>query len=248
MADTLNFSEVTFEEPTHHELPLVGRHYYTQALKYKGSDLLLTSDWFRSDGIKYSMDKKPELLVKVFPSTNFIFKSIENLAIQSMKLPNEYQHTGPIEPIFKRMPDLTNRYVKLNYDAAIFNKMRIPIKKEELAYGDYRVMLHVKGIYIGTHGYGGKLASLQVRICQVQFIPVTIQCLFPCFSATQPGVASQDKVPEAPQPDITANLITKKTRRPRLQRQNAMTENRQQKLQTLPAEFFADLDEDTNMS
>lgn len=252
MALTLNFSDLKFEEPIHHELPLVGRHYYTQALKYKGSDLLATSDWFRSDGFKYSIDKKPELLVKLFPNTNLMLKGIEDVAIETVKLPAEYQHSGPIEPVFKRMPDITNRYVKINYDAAIFNKVRLPIKKEELSYGDYRVMLHVKGIYIGAHGYGGKLASLQVRICQIQFIPIAIQCLFPNIAQQAAVQKPSNNAPETPQPDVTANLTTKKTRRPKLQRQNAMIENRQQQkqenLQSLPSEFFADLDEDTNMS
>lgn len=250
MASSLNFSEMIFEGPTLHELPLLGRHYYTQSLKYKGSDLVLTSDWFRSDGFKYSIDKKPEMLVRLFPDTNSILKGIEDLAIQTIKLPAEYQHSGPIEPIFKRMPAIRNLYVKVNQDAVVFNKMHMPIKREELSYGDYRVMLHVKGIYIGTHGYGGKLASLQVRICQIQFIPVAIQCLFPSIVSQQTIEKPSEKVPETPQPDVTANLSTRKTRRPKLQRQNAMIENRQQqqqKLQSLPSEFFADLDEDTNM-
>ena len=135
-------------------------------------------------------------------------------------------------------------YVKLNHDTMFFNKLCMTIKKEDLSYGEYRVILHVKGLYIGIHGQGPKLASLQFRICQVQFNPIAIQCLFNAPTLPPQNMAAMNP-PETPQPGQTKKL----TRRPKLQRQNAVIETKAQEMETMrpmgqfPGDsLFSDLD------
>lgn len=250
----LNCKQLKFDKPERHDLSSGNRHYYTQSLNYNGRQLMLTTDWFRSEGICYGLDKRPEMLVSLSPHYRNIFKAIEEEAIKQLKLPSEFQTNESNEAVFKRMPSSTAIFAKLNRDAAFFNKLCNPLKRDELTYGDYRVILHVKGIYIGQHGHASKLVSLQLRICQVQFIPLTILCLFDKSNVTPTVFKDQSQavnhnqlvknLPETPQPGTT-----KKIRRPRLQRQNAVTETKvqesmQQPMEKFPTDFFDDLDLD----
>ena len=233
---TFDASNIKFEEPIRHELLSLGRHYYTQKLNCKGNDLLFTSDWFRSSGISRSMDKKPEILVKNFTAINSLLNSIEDVAVQQLKLPQEYQHVGPNEPVFKRQAKLPSMYVKLNPDFACFDKNMQVMNYPQLSYGDYRVIIHVKGIYIGIHGNSGKLASLQVRVAQLQFVPLSPPCYFSMLP--MPNLPSEKANNSQVDEVIKEAPLNKKSRRPKLTRQNAMIENRQEQTMEIQSEDF----------
>ena len=119
-------------------------------------------------------------------------------------------------------------FLKLNADVACFDKNKQLLNLSQMSYGDYRVIILVKGTYIGIHGNSGKLASLQVRVAQLQFVPISPPCYFSMFTMTPPvekadnsQVTQSGEVPKE-QP------VNKKSRRPKLTRQNAMIENRQE--------------------
>ena len=212
--------------------------------------------------MKESFDKKFEILVPIPDEYMRLLTNIENLAInEGLKLPVEFQTNVGHEEVFKRLPIRANLYIKVNHDVACFDKNCKPIKMEAMTTGDYRVVIHVKGLYIGTHS-NGKLVSLQLRICQIQNLSKVPVCMFTCVPSW-PMSGSQKRqmvstnismpVPETPQPGVEAaplNVPTKKGRKPKLQRQNAVVESRIQQeehrqMETLPPDFFHDIDLNT---
>ena len=242
--------------PVRNELPNLNRFYFTQDLKYHNEDVFLTTNWFNSSGLKESIDKKMEMLVPMSGENLAVLKSIEETAMRDgLKLPVEFQTSHGIEAIYKRLPAKPNLYIKLHPDASCFDKNCRPIKHDALRMGDFRVIIHVKGLYIGYHPTG-KLVSMQLRIAQIQNIPRIPHCMFtPISSATlnntyQQPTAPVFNVPETPQPGVEAVSLApnnKKGRKPKLQRQNAVVEAKIQqqehrKMESIPADFFNDLD------
>ena len=149
-----------------------------------------------------------------------------------MKLPADYQSNVPVEQIFKRLPlNKPRLFVKINHDALLFDKLCSPLELSKNMFGDYRVIVHVKGLYIGPHQHD-KLVSLQLRISQLQFIPKKPHCMFNLVSALTFGSAPSATIPvtgNVQNPEIalenTVPAQAKKGRKPKLQRQNAMIEN-----------------------
>ena len=255
----LNFNELKFEDPACNELITLNRHYYTQALKYQGKDLFLQSDWFHSAGLKDSIDHKKEMLVTLTPEVRAVLKNIEDMAMRSgLKLPAEYQHVSHNMDIFKSLPDRQNFYLKLNYDSSAFDKNGQALRFDQLGRGDYRAVIHVKGLYIGFHP-SGKLVSLQLRIVQLQHIPRAAQCMFAPIPFPTQRDSQQNhmnvtfRVPEAP-PQSVEGPQAKRGRKPtKLQRQNAINEARIQQeehrqMESIPAEFFREALMDLNMT
>ena len=81
---------------------------------------------------------------------------------------------------YKDMRDREVFYVPLEPGAAIFNRKREPITTE-LGAGSYKVLVQIRGVYIGTHGtLTDKFASLQMRIIQLIYTPEEglDKCLF----------------------------------------------------------------------
>lgn len=251
-----NVNEVKFDPPVCNQLVNLNRHYYTQSLKFRGNDLYLHTDWFRSSGIKKTFDSKSEILVTLTPEFRFALKSIEELAVRDgLKLPVEFQSNLSNDEIFKHLPERETFYLKLNYDATCWDKYATLMKQDAATAGDYRAVVHVKGLYIGHHP-SGKLVSLQLRIVQLQFIQSNGNCMFAKTSSGNKAPITVF-VPETPQPGadlgiapLTAPLTqVKRGRKPanklQLQRQNAITEARVQqeearRLENVPADFFTD--------
>lgn len=251
-----------FEDPSLNQLLNLNRHYYTQNLKYRGNDLYIQTDWFHSNGAKSTFDQKNELLITLPSEFRMLLKAIEDFAIRDgLKLPLEFQTNSRNEEVFKRLPDRTNLYLKMHHESACFDKNGHMIKMDALAMGDYRAVILVKGLYIGYHPTG-KLASLQLRIAQVQFIPRVPQCMFiampnsygPQAPASNmfrmPQVASgTTRVPETPPPGMESQSLAsanKRGRKPtKLQRQNALSEAKIQQeehrqMESIPPDFFND--------
>ena len=161
-----------------------GRFYYLQPLKCDGKDLYVASDWFRSDGIKFGLDRKPEMLAKVDGMVRNVLTICENEAIRQLKVPDDVLKQNNVnicsnELLYRNLyKDSNFLYAKLHRDCTFFNDQQKLIKRDELTYGEYRVVILVNGIYIGANAQNGKLASLQFRIYQIQFRKVEVQCLF----------------------------------------------------------------------
>ena len=263
----LNVKDFVFEEPVRQELRGLDRYYYTQKLKYQGKDLLLPTNWFTSRGMRESFEKKTEIYVPITPEMFCLLKEIEAHAIAvGMKVPAELLPSGNAsrESLFKPLPEKQGYYIKVNHDALHFDKLCKPMAAERNRFGEYRVIIHVKGLYIGYHP-SAKVVSLQLRVAQTQFIPKISPCLFSSLplnlqfeTANQPQAVCLN-VPQTPQPtsqtvSLASNntaTINKRGRKPKLQRQNAMVENQveeqqqqaeQRKMDGLPSDFFSDLD------
>ena len=231
-----------------YDLASENRCFYTQALKYGIKDLLIPTEWFYSKGIEESkFDRKSEMLVPISYEHLNILKKIESIAITNgLQIPSDFQslvNNRSNEEIFKFMGDRKNMYIKFDSNAVAYDKGCKPMKIEDMQMGDYRVAIHVKGLYIGPHA-GDKLASLQLRITQVQNSPNIPQCIF-CALRSTPTVTATE-VPPMPQTNIenisTAQNSNKKGRKPKLQRQNALSEQQiqqeQQAMETLTSDFF----------
>ena len=65
MEIALNAKLLEFDHLERHELSNNNRHYYIQHLQYNGGDLLFQTDWFKSESIRYGLDKKTEMLIPV---------------------------------------------------------------------------------------------------------------------------------------------------------------------------------------
>ena len=213
--------------------------------------MVIPTNWFQSTGVKCGNFNKNtnELLIPIDAELANFLQNIETLAIdKGLKLPSEFQTNLGNDDVFKRLPDRSHLYFKLNSDCACFDKDCKEIKPESMGNGNYRAMIHITSIYIGVM-QGGKLAALQMRICQIQNEAKPHTFMFPpstpALKYKQPLEAF---LPSVETPAIAA-AAKARGRKPRLQRQNGVIESNNVQLQqglrtmeALPADFFNDLD------
>ena len=222
----LNHKDITFEEPNIHYFSGVeNKHFYLQELKYQNKSLYIQSDWFVSEGPKVNSFQKPEILLKAAGAVKNTLQSIEALAKAQIKYPTEYEvDEEKKDEYFKCIPDKSDfLYCKMAQDAQCFDIDCHPLAPQSLSYGRYRAILHVKGIYIGQHGPSKSLASLMIKVEQLQYESLVLPCL---FSSHVPNNENILTAPKTPPPSIppTPQLKKKQGRKPRLQRQNAVME------------------------
>ena len=117
---SFNTKLIKFGPIDRHDLISLGRHYYTQELMYNNDELIFTTDWFKSEGIHYGLDKKPEMLVPTSPYCFRVFKAVEDEAIRVLKFPSGYQMKQTNEEVLKHLVPMNKVYAKLNRDAAFF--------------------------------------------------------------------------------------------------------------------------------
>ena len=67
---------------------MLGKSYYLQSLTVHNQELKLVSDWFRSDGISYVIEKKPEVMFKVAGRLRRVLSVIENEAKIQLEIPH----------------------------------------------------------------------------------------------------------------------------------------------------------------
>ena len=248
---TFNATDIKFEEPIQRQILPFGRHYYTQALKCKGNDLILASDWFLSHGIiTDQLDGKPEIKVKNCLGVVNILHEIEQVAIEQMKLPSEYNYSGSFESVFKHFPSASNLYFKLSHDCVFFDKDKSVIRPVDMSHGNYRVIFKINGIYMGPHGATEKLGSLQVRIIQMQYEPFVPPCYFDLMApivkpqSSLPAEVNFPEIDQIAQPKQTASK--KKGGRPKLPRLSSVFDLRPHQIkESNPAEVLTDVDMDS---
>ena len=136
--------------------------YYLQNIKYQGNDLLLATDWFESTGVKEGFERKKEIQIALSPDVENILRRIEDVAINGgLVLPKEFESQSGNVEIFKRLPTISNIHVKIHNDATFFDSNCVLKKVQDMGFGKYRAIIHVKAIYIGH--ISSKVAQLQLR-------------------------------------------------------------------------------------
>ena len=249
--------KIHFSDPVCHTIESSGKKYYMQNATSNGQDIMICSDWFRSDGVKPGLDKKPELMFKTAGRVRDVFNVIESEAVRQLRMPPELlAQMGVVagqtdnQMMYKPIYNGDFMYAKLHRDCSFFNSRREMIKKSDLGYGEYRVVVHVKGLYIGSHNENGALASLHVRIFQIQFREVNVACLFetsvgmvslPCPHDTPPETpVTNPSVSTQGQPSSSTKKNTRKNAKTPLQRQNPVVIEpvQQAPAETIPPEFF----------
>ena len=111
---------------------------------------------------------------------------------------------------YRRIDPASNEvyYIPIEPEAPVFNVQRERQTNAELGEGEYRCMVHVRGVYIGAHGTLPKFASLQLRVVQIMYTPRSIRggdiCLF--LAASDEEEEEEDTVIR-PQQLITDSMM-----------------------------------------
>ena len=129
MASPTNF---LFGEPIRCELQSLDKGYYLQRLSVDtyGVNVLITSDWFRSDGIRGGVNNKPEMLFNTSGVVRTYLNAIENAAVQQLKIPLDLvrEHGIPTEcpaaSLYRPLNQSEYIYAKLERECPIFNAKR----------------------------------------------------------------------------------------------------------------------------
>ena len=251
--------KIQFAEPISQIIESNGKKYYMQLATNNGQDIMICSDWFRSDGMKAGIDKKPEMLLKTGGRLREVLNVIEAEAVKQLHIPSELVSQFGLtatqldgKTFYKPVHNGEYMYIKLHRDCAFFNAKREVMKKCDVGYGEYRVVIHVKGLYIGQNE-NGPTASLHLRIFQVQYRDVNVTCLFETSAglltnASQPNTQNPQNMPpetpsaNPPQPTTSGKKNGRKGAKATLQRQNGtMIESQQQvPLEVLPQDFISE--------
>ena len=230
MANTPN--QIHFSDPVSHTIESSGKKYYIQNVTSNGQQIMISSEWFRSNGITIGMDKKPELMFKTSGKVRETFNVIEGEAVRQLRMPKEFltqQNVSAGEKenknFYKPIYNGEFMYAKLHRDCSFFNARREMIKKSELGYGEYRVVICVKGLYIGPHNENGAMASLHIRIFQIQYREVNVTCLFEASAGmlpqnTPPPTPSVVPPPPTQQPSTTNKKNARSKSKPGATRQD----------------------------
>ena len=256
--------KIQFSDPVPHVLESVGKTYYMQDATNNGQQIMICSDWFRSDGIKIGLDKKPELMFKTAGRVREALNIIENEAVRQLRMPSELQslvvkNGGQMDnkSLYKPVFGGDYMYAKLHRDCSFFNSRREMIKKNDLGYGDYRVVCVIRGLYIGSQNGDSVMASLHVRIFQIQYREVNVTCLFEnaagMLSNMSGGMVTNSSSPPEtptisplaqpqPQPSTSSRKNSRKGAKPALPRQNNGPVEAMQHVPTeaLPQDFYED--------
>ena len=249
-----------FDEPIRQEVngdnSGTERYFYLQDIRNNGRIFYLQSDWFEGDAPKMSAWNKPEMLIRLSDQNRALLDFLLNAATLNAKIPSEYNINSLDDRklFFNQLPKSKLMYIRLNKNVQCFDKEGKRIQNTDLAYGRYRVIIHPKSIYYGRHGEEPVKASLVLRIAQIQYEEEKTPFLF--MNDLNASMTKSDNAPvpmmtstpknstsDAPLPMDEEQLGKKKrTRRPRLQRQDAIQDAEAMKSTTNLNEIFKDLD------
>jgi len=255
MTQQLKSENLQFGEPLLKEVltPNNERCFYLQDIQHHNQNFYIQSDWFVSDPPKVNAYNKAEILVKNTSDIKDILQFIVDAAAVNAQLPNEdvYSEAKEKKDLFRPIPNTDYIYVKIDKGIQCFDRFCKPISYESLSFGRYRAIIHVKCMYYGRHGEEPYKASLVLKVVQLQYEKQSVPCLF--YDTTQslvnelvshPPLATSTPIKEdsATNPSTaTSDGKKKRGRRPRLQRQNAMTEGDVTAVAVNVDEIFQDL-------
>ena len=269
-ADTPTYNFI-FSEPKAHIIENQNKTYYMQDLTFNNSEVQLATDWFTSDGPRAGLDNKSEMLYVINENVRSTLQQIEAAAVQQLKVPvvllqqNNVSPNTTNEMLYRPLYGGNSLFSKLHRNCVYFNNRALPIEKQDLGFGEYKVLIRVTGIYIGYHSQEKKLASLHIRIHQIQYRELNVPCLLNQSSgliipnsqnltpmAQAPQIVNMNTQPPPAiqpqhQPSTSAGKkSSRKQTKPVLQRQNAMEDmSSMMQAANVPSgnmdEFFANL-------
>lgn len=178
MSVILNFdsSKLRFDGP--HTVRGSQMSFQYQSLSYDGQPCLLQTKPFIASGLtKSKFQDQPQMFI---PSSSIpVLIDIDEIAKKALIFPEDAPSS------WKEAFDSGEAYKSLNIDKLYLKTKNLIIYDTEgdqydgeLKQGTYSAILHVVGIYIGSHGTTTKRASLQVKVKQLQYEPLADKCLF----------------------------------------------------------------------
>ena len=199
MSTILNFepSKLSFAAPH----TVRGGHltFQFQSLSYDGQPCLIQTKPFIGNGLSFSKFQDQQQMVipaSSIPSLLKIDEEAKNALLFPEDAPSSWKESFENGEAYKAINN-DKMYIKTK-DLLIFDKDG-ELYEEEVKNGTYSAILHVVGIYIGSHGSTGKHASLQVKVKQLQYEPLSNKCLF----------RSPTELVKAPKATSVANLSFK---------------------------------------
>ena len=84
-----NLSISNLQNPVPYDITSVGSTYHMHKETCDGHEVLIENDWFRSDGVKYGIDKKKEMFFNAGGNMRLYLHYIECEAVQQLKVPVE---------------------------------------------------------------------------------------------------------------------------------------------------------------
>ena len=178
MSTILHFdpSKLTFAKA--HSVRASQLNFQFQSVTYDGQSCLLQTKPFFGNGlINSKFQDQPQMLIPI--SSIPLLKVIDEKAKEVLDFPEDAPSSWKDSFISKEAYKSLNNdklYLKTK-DLQIYD-IDGEIYDGELKQGTYSAILHVVGIYIGSHGSTDKRASLQVKVKQLQYEPQSNKCLF----------------------------------------------------------------------
>lgn len=175
----VNPSDIDFTKPVTVVNEAYSCHY--QYASIKGEPIYIQTPKFYSKGsIKSRFNDKLQLILPSHCALTLL--KVDAKAKNMFQLPkdavNQSWKRFAKDDIYKSI-DGDKLYLKFSNDYSCYDTDGNVMNDCELSAGDYTLILHVIGIYIGSHGSSSHMASLMVRIKQVQFsAKVQSECLF----------------------------------------------------------------------
>lgn len=151
-------------------------------IRYNDKKLCIETPRFNCDGAVRSKFNPDVLQLPVPVEAISELLKIDNFVKDKFVLPSgapaEWREsTSPYKALNEALHD--HIYLKLDEKFKVYNFDREEIAGQDLASGEYKAIIKIKGIYYGPHGGLDKLASLQMSIIQLMYKPdFDEDCLF----------------------------------------------------------------------
>ena len=107
-----------------------------QNASINGQDIMISSDWFRCDGVKPAFDKKFEIMFKTAGRVREALNFIEGEAVRQLRIPPELLPQTSVSGgridnrrLYKPIYSGDFMYAKLHRDCTIFNSRREMVRK-----------------------------------------------------------------------------------------------------------------------
>jgi len=161
----------------------IGNTFYFQTLNYGDDGFYLQVPFFHSNGMSTSGYSNMRQMRVTFPKwQQVILKTIDSFAKECVELPESaptHWRKALEEGVgYKELPEFDTLFLKLSDHFQAFDLFTNAMECEDLKRGRYMGLVHVTGLYIGSHGSTGKVASLQMKVLQLVYEPLPIdKCL-----------------------------------------------------------------------
>ena len=206
---------------------------FYQYLRYNNSrTILIQSDKFETDGIRRSQfdENTYQLAVPKSALANTVMR-LDDYLSSTFTMPSIVPSTFKVAEPYKKLANKPHEDVFIKIDS---EKLRVyDFERNEihfdnfnkLQHGQYKVIIKICGIYIGSHGSIPKFASLQMKIVQIMY---QRQFENDCYFLTDETSAIMSSPQRSPPPSPglpsfdTIDELPQQSTKPSLSRQNAL--------------------------